>query len=180
VLEFRVVNRLFNDAGGEIMDATLHAVANLDASDADPSLRAAVDMDRRHRFINAGRETQSSTDSYGRSERGYSERDFGSGSESGSTSIMGSLNYKHFFFTGKRSRVHQAIDEDPSARLVGKRIFCKMLIEASEHPFFKRVWLARHVLDDTSPLLTLKTRRAIRRNGGFWPSKLNNYDSFLS
>ena len=52
-----------------------------------------------------------------------------------------------------------------------------MHIEASEHPFFKRVWLARHVLDDASPLLTQKTRRAIRRNGGFWPAHLNSYEA---
>jgi hypothetical protein len=160
VLEFRVVNRLFNDDGGEIMDATLHAVANLDATDS--SLR----------FMNSGRETEYSTDSFGRSEhRSWS------GSESGLPSIMGSLRSKHFFWKGNRSRDHQTIDEDPSARLVGKRIFSKMLIEASEHPFFKRVWLARHVLDDTSPLLTHNVRRAIRRHGGFWPNNLDNHEA---
>jgi hypothetical protein len=170
VLEFRIVNRLFNDLGGEIMDATLHAVANLDAGDIDSSHLSAVD--RQHRFTNYGRETENFFDSFRRSARGS-----GSGSESGSTSLMGSLHNTGLFFKGKRSRDVQTIDEDPSARLVGKRIFSKVLIEASEHPFFKRVWLARHVLDDTSPLLTHKMRRAISRNEGFWPSNLNNYEN---
>jgi hypothetical protein len=74
-------------------------------------------------------------------------------------------------------REHQAVDEDPSARLVNKRIFSKMLIEASDHPFFKRVWLGRHVLDDTSPILKPKIRRAIRRNNGYWPERLNSYEA---
>ena len=52
-----------------------------------------------------------------------------------------------------------------------------MTIEAGEHPFFKRVWLGRHVLDDTSPILKPRVRRQIRRNNGYWPAKLNNYES---
>jgi hypothetical protein len=50
-----------------------------------------------------------------------------------------------------------------------------MNIEAGEHPFFKRVWLARHVLDDSSPILKPRVRRQIRRNRGYWPEKLNTY-----
>jgi hypothetical protein len=37
---------------------------------------------------------------------------------------------------------------------VSKRTFSKMTIESSDHPFFKRVWLVRHVLNETSPFLT--------------------------
>lgn len=51
-----------------------------------------------------------------------------------------------------------------------------MLIEAAEHPFFKRVWLARHVLDEYSPLVKSKVRKMIRKNGGNWPEKLNSYN----
>jgi hypothetical protein len=71
---------------------------------------------------------------------------------------------------------HKAVDEDPTSNLVTKRIFSKMHLEASEHPFFKRVWLARHVLDEHSPLLKPKVRRHIGRNGGFWPERLNSYE----
>jgi hypothetical protein len=177
VLEFRIVNRLFNDVGGEIMDATLHGVANVDAGDADPSLRLSNHRGPQ-RFKQHSLGAESITDSIGRSDRG-----FWSSSESDTTSRRsfsfgrkdrGTMQYRNFF-SGKRD--HHMIQEDPSARFIGKRIFSKMHIEASEHPFFKRVWLARHILDDTSPLLTHKVRRAIRRNGGFWPSHLNNYEA---
>ena len=50
-----------------------------------------------------------------------------------------------------------------------------MLTEPAEHPFFKRAWLARHVLDEYSPILKPRVRRLIKRNGGHWPEKLNSY-----
>lgn len=168
VLEFRIVNRLYNDVGGEIMDATLHAVANVDAGDDPSSLRDTTDSTR------SGRGLFDSTDS---------ERNYDTSSETG-TSSVGSGHINKFIdamgvFSGRSHHHHnqQTIDEDPSSRLVGKRIFSKMHIEASEHPFFKRVWLACHVLDDNSPLLTHKTRRAIRRNGGYWPAHLNSHEA---
>jgi hypothetical protein len=82
-----------------------------------------------------------------------------------------------FFFDSLLRRQHHTVDEDPSARLVNKRIFSKMMIEAGEHPFFKRVWLGRHILDETSPILKPKVRRQIRRNGGFWPERLNSHEA---
>lgn len=39
----------------------------------------------------------------------------------------------------------------------------------------KRVWLARHVLDDSSPIVKPRVRRQIRRNRGYWPERLNSY-----
>jgi hypothetical protein len=165
VLEFRVVNRLFHEVGGEIMDATLNVVANVDANDADPALRDALDSDSsrlREESSRAGTTIDSMSDTP---------------SDAGST-IRESSNIRgdKFFLESILTRHdHQAVDEDPSARLVNKRIFSKMLIEASDHPFFKRVWLARHVLDDSSPILKSRVRRQIRRNNGHWPEKLNNY-----
>jgi hypothetical protein len=72
-------------------------------------------------------------------------------------------------------RHHHTVDEDPSSRLVTKHIFSKMHVEASDHPFFKRVWLARHVLDENSPVLKPRVRRQIRKNGGSWPERLNTH-----
>ena len=74
------------------------------------------------------------------------------------------------------SKDHQAVDEDPSARLIPKRIFSKLVIEAAEHPYLRRIWLARHVVDETSPLLTPRARRLLKRNGGWWPESLNSYE----
>ena len=170
VLEFRVINRLFNEVGGEIMDATLNVVANVDANDADPSLRDALDSERQ-RFARNQQENHHRGDS-------DSITDQFSQSDSGSTR-SGSLRHRIFapldHILNKRD--HQQIEEDPTARLVNKRIFSKMLIEASDHPFFKRVWLARHVLDETSPILKPRVRRQIRRNGGYWPEKLNGWQA---
>ena len=176
VLEFRIVNRLFHDVGGEIMDATLHAVANVDAAEhsVHSTLGDWTESTRQQRS-----ETGSNTDT--NSDIGYDTSSYDTGSDTGSSHLHGRGHITKFIETvnvfsgGKKNQ--QTIEEDPSARLVGKRIFSKMIIEASEHPFFKRVWLARHILDDSSPLLTHKTRRAIRRNGGFWPAHLNNYEA---
>jgi hypothetical protein len=163
VLEFRIVNRLFNDIGGEIIDATLNVVASIDADDADSPA-----LDRS--------DTASSM-----SNREDEHSVFGSLHSVDSMHESGRIHdMSHRFIdrllhkTGSHHH-HQAIDEDPSSRLVNKRIFSKMMLEASDHPFFKRVWLARHVLDESSPILTQRARRAVRKCGGYWPENLNNY-----
>ena len=157
ILEFRVVNRLFHEVGGEIMDATLNVVANVDTNDADNSLHESSDSGRSVRRSDTASDTHSDT---------------GSG---GKESVHQSIINKFFLESILNKHENQAVDEDPSARLVNKRMFSKMNIEAGEHPFFKRVWLARHVLDDSSPILKPRVRRQIRRNNGHWPEKLNNH-----
>jgi hypothetical protein len=133
VLEFRIVNRLFNELGGEIMDATLNVVANVDANDA---VLPSGDSDRSRAF-----NLRSSVDS---------------------------ARYSSLYFSQRFSREKQG-----NCPIVSKRVFSKMAMESGEHPFFKRVWVARHVLDESSPILTHSARRAIRSNGGFWPDSLN-------
>jgi hypothetical protein len=165
VLEFRIVNRLFNEIGGEIMDATLNVVANVDANDADPSQR------------DLGRVDTSTAD--------FNVSDSGSYNDTSvqTSDSLGTVGLSRFLDPIMNSMGHgrrgntMTVDEDPSARLVTKHVFSKIMIEASDHPFFKRVWLARHVLDETSPILKPKVRRQIRKNGGGWPSRLNNYSS---
>ena len=53
-------------------------------------------------------------------------------------------------------------------------------IETDSHPFFKRVWNIRHVLNARSPLLTWKVRQMIQNNDGFWPESLNDHESIRS
>eukprot|EP00538_Stauroneis_constricta_P011300 CAMPEP_0119573038 /NCGR_PEP_ID=MMETSP1352-20130426/44925_1 /TAXON_ID=265584 /ORGANISM="Stauroneis constricta, Strain CCMP1120" /LENGTH=619 /DNA_ID=CAMNT_0007622725 /DNA_START=42 /DNA_END=1898 /DNA_ORIENTATION=+ len=176
VLEFRVVNRLFAEVGGEIMDATLNVVANVDANDADPRIRDALDPLHR---IHLGSKTGSSTSSSAyesHSEYTDSNRSWLSGDGLTPQQLISKLGPLGAMLPQKRD--HQAIIEDPSARLVSKRIFSKMqmLIETGDHPFFKRVWLARHVLNETSPVLKPKIRRMIRRNGGYWPNHLKTHE----
>lgn len=167
VLEFRIVNRLFNELGGEIMDATLNVVANIDADDADPSLQNMVDSDR-------GNSSGLTTPDESTSETSASEM-----SSSRSEHSSGVRQLSHILSPVLSSlikqRDHQVVDDDPTARLLSKHVFSKMLIEASEHPFFKRVWLARHVLDEHSPILKPRVRKQIRKLGGTWPERLNNH-----
>ncbi|KAL3907627.1 MAG: hypothetical protein SGARI_003447 [Bacillariaceae sp.] len=55
-----------------------------------------------------------------------------------------------------------------------EKVFVKVAIESQDHPFFRRLWLARHVLDHDSPLLSPEARDLIRLNGGKWPKELNS------
>ena len=198
VLEFRIVNRLFNEAGGEIMDATLNVVANVDANDADPSLIDALDSDRkRYNYASVNNSSgevvsnlshaETNSESDGISDNGFTSRagdstvgSHGADSNARFQSSVGNITFPKFLdpFHSLMGKIdHQAVDEDPSARLVSKRIFSKMLIEASDHPFFKRVWLARHVLDETSPILKPRVRRQIRRHNGAWPERLCTWNA---
>jgi hypothetical protein len=169
VLEFRIVNRLFREVGGEIMDATLNVVANIDAQDADPSLLVETPS--------AGNNGNSSIHSTGMSE---ASSDDGSGHVANLRSAAGGRR-KSFFQRATDPIRSMATSErntkvdNPSSKLVDKHIFSKMQIEASDHPFFKRVWLARHVLDEQSPIVKARIRRQIRKNGGAWPERLNTY-----
>ena len=74
-------------------------------------------------------------------------------------------------------RNNQAIDEDPTGKLVPRRIFAKLEIDSADHPFFKRVWVAKHVIDHHSPLLRQEARELVRLNGGHWPEELNSADA---
>jgi len=191
VLEFRIVNRLFDEISGEIMDASLNVVANVDANDADP----VHDMDMSQ---SNHRSAQGESEASGVSTPATET----SAKTSGWNVVRSSIKAKMFqnafikalekpmvdvetmsrhgravfpgSFRGPTDTIF--VENHPTANFVSKHIFSKMIIEASEHPFFKRVWLARHVLDDSSPLLSPQVRRLIRRNQGFWPENLNSHD----
>lgn len=71
------------------------------------------------------------------------------------------------------------VDEEPceeGTRNNARRVFSKVEIETDSHPFFKRVWNIRHVLNQNSPCLTEEARNVIRLNGGLWPESLCNPD----
>mmetsp|Transcript_38456 Transcript_38456/g.54121 ORF Transcript_38456/g.54121 Transcript_38456/m.54121 type:complete len:502 (+) Transcript_38456:80-1585(+) len=164
VLEFRIVNRLFNEVGGEIMDATLNVVTSIDANDADQSVRDNFEGNS-NSFTRMGSRADSGT-----------HHSVGNLSKDSGVNSATELSDRSVFSAGITSILRKNITaEDDPARLVNKRIFSKLLIEASDHPFFKRVWLARHVLDENSPILSPRVRRQIRKNNGYWPEHLNSY-----
>ena len=156
VLEFRVVNRLFNEPGGEIMDATLNVVANVDAADSDMSTLS------KGLSSTALSNIDSENDSVGGSSSGTGRT---------STSIVSKLLDPLKSLGGTR----QTLEEDPASLVTTKHVFSKMTVETGDHPFFKRVWLARHVLDENSPIVEPSVRRQIRKRGGSWPKRLNSY-----
>jgi hypothetical protein len=171
VLEFRIVNRLFNELGGEIMDATLNVVANIDADDSDPTQRNSIEPDRSTSNLSSSNAETASDHSGATSDRSFHTSGIRKRFAQSSITHAGNKILK----TLASRRGDKAIDEDPSTRLASKHIFAKMLIEAADHPFFKRVWLARHVLDENSPILKHRVRRLIRNNDGFWPERLNSH-----
>eukprot|EP00977_Amphora_coffeiformis_P004672 scaffold1001_cov169-Amphora_coffeaeformis.AAC.19 len=67
--------------------------------------------------------------------------------------------------------------DEGNAKLVPRRTYFKLEIETDSHPFFKRVWNIRHVLNERSPLLSMVARRMIVNNGGSWPVELNNHQA---
>jgi hypothetical protein len=130
-------------------------VANVDATDAtDPSSRGDLSSRSQHRDIShaLGNSNLTNTSAHSTSETGSSQPDSSQRTDGSGGETLRTLQRFLNPLTNKLypSVTHQTVDEDPSSRLLSKHIFSKMMIEASDHPFFKRVWLARHVLDETS------------------------------
>ena len=84
------------------------------------------------------------------------------------------------FSTYAELPTYQAFEEDPTGYLVPKRVFCKLEVDSSHHPFFKRVWILRHRLDETSPLLIPDIRKKVKANNGSWPADLNSAEAVRS
>lgn len=63
------------------------------------------------------------------------------------------------------------VEEDPSGLLAPAKMFSSIKIETETHPFFKRVWTLRHVLNADSPLLSPKASRLVKESKGFWPAE---------
>lgn len=72
---------------------------------------------------------------------------------------------------------HLNLVEDPNNDLVPNLVYSKLEIETDTRPFFKRVWMIRHRLNEKSTLLSNHVRKRILINNGNWPNELNNYSS---
>ena len=89
----------------------------------------------------------------------------------------GSVFFDNLRHVSMRNTNLQAFEEDPSGKLIPKKILSKLDLETPDHPFFRRVWLVRHILDSNSLLLKPHVRQMLERNRGCWPKELNNYES---
>jgi hypothetical protein len=163
VLEFRIVNNLWNEVGGEILDASLSVVANIDENESSDD-RDSIGTSSHSQFDNDGmRKEESST-------------------HSSSLNSNHEQQHKHFLTRGRLRQSffhgHVAMEDIPSSSQTTTskigHLYCRMKMETHEHPYFNRVWVVRHRLDQHSPLLRERDRREIRRLGGKWPMRLNN------
>lgn len=158
VLEFRIVNKMSSVTRGEILDAHLQVVASIDASQACPTAVPHATRKRRR-----GRR---------RSRWVHTTQRSSSGRGSALPSTLSTVDR----LTSVHPATHQAFEEDPTGHLVPRRIFAKLDIESQEHPFFKRIWMVRHILDENSPLLRAHARQMLKENNGLWPKDLNCAD----
>ena len=186
VLEFRLNNRLHSIAGGEIIDATLNIVASVDASQASPMLKKSTmrrrrgkkkkGMRRRHHAQKLSDITSTEQLQNLPSQASLIEslKNMKRNSSSDSLPSLGPGR------TEEGHATYQAFEEDPTGSLVSRKIFSKLDIESPDHPFFKRIWTVRHVLDENSPLLRAEARHLVRQNNGYWPLQLNNHEGVRS
>lgn len=165
LLEFRVMNLRATQHGGEIIDAHMTVVGSIHESQASTSLKNSVVPRRR---LRRGRRRRRMFRRPPKPKTSKSKV-FGTPSleslEKAQESIRNLIS---------NSRPNQTIDEDPSGKFIPKRIFAKLEIDPEEHPFFKRIWLARHVLNEHSPLLKQEAKELIGLNAGHWPIELNS------
>jgi hypothetical protein len=164
ILELRIVNSMHSKKGGEIMDATLNVVASINAATACPTLLASSKAPSRKK-----KKRQLSKKTIGAPFTAAMKQlpGWGSSSPGVGTAELGA--------TMMEAVTTSAMVDEGNSNLVARKVFCKLNVEAPDHPFFKRVWFVRHELNVESPLLTAKARRLVRKNKGFWPEELNHY-----
>jgi len=206
IFEFRIVNRLYRQRGGEIIDAAINIVASMEESQATRSIRNGAGMEPKIRR-KGRRPKRIPIKNIARFQDHY-YRDVRSQEE-----IMKEANIKQaqeaaramiVSYTSDAAKAEiipsiisslrlggvsedeneeqqdyrSSMDDTKSSKRNNKpfpnQIFAKLNVESQEHPFFKRVWNVRHVLDVTSPLVKQEAKELIRINKGHWPEELNN------
>jgi hypothetical protein len=252
VLEFRIINRLHDEDGGEIVDAIVQVVAkidheekltdslrisshdfNLDESEHSFSKSIPVEDSIHPSVLNIGKllidkirhrqnsKRMLSQSWHGNIQHSFADESVDTGSPHRQSSRVDSNNNATNSFSEKvdsqffehntmqrsesldeRTRYLQRTVNQKSTSWISTRskgqltrhnstntpgtshtlsrnqLYYKVDIEAPDHPFFKRVWVVRHILNDKSPIVKQRVKTAIRRNNGRWPySKLNTYEN---
>jgi hypothetical protein len=163
ILEFRLVNRMHNIPGGEIVDARVNVVASIDSANVSSLLPIDGGMGRNtnttmKRRPGKKRRTVRRTDfpsTYGLSERVASMRNI--------TIPPVDENFR-------------TVDETQQTA-IPRTVLTKLECESLDHPFFKRVFTIRHRLDENSPLLKVGAKLMVQANNGYWPHELNDAKS---
>jgi hypothetical protein len=160
VLEFRIINKLAAQKKGEIIDASLNIVASVNKSQI-PSHNGHASRKKRRGKKRKGEKSGG---------KGLRVMD---GYEKPSAEAMRRASQKiENILAMSKLDVSRCDDQDPNA--ANTKDFAKLYIESTNHPFFKRIWVAKHTLDQESPLLCNDAKDLIRINGGHWPGALDN------
>ena len=162
ILEFRLVNRMHNIPGGEIVDSRVNVVASIDATnlnriESNNTTGRTFATKRRRR---AGQRVKQKSAPGGRPPffPGLSERP---------------APRTHFSVSSSNIDVLFASPEN-TVDDIPRTVLTKIPCESLDHPFLKRAFTIRHKLDQHSPLLKVRPRLLVMQNNGYWPLELNS------
>jgi hypothetical protein len=185
VLEFRLANELHNMPSCEIIGSQVHAVvlieAQEDGDEVNEELAKQIKLERLKRGSKARRKNSSAksnpfnstseVSTHSTLSSGSAEDNISARSTPSPTSSM--INKTKTYFGSNKMKIDEVKTADGSV-IVPRLEFCKLSIDHSEHPFFKRLWTCRHTIDGESPLLSKRAKQQIMENGGAWPKEWNN------
>eukprot|EP00804_Cyclotella_cryptica_P026850 CCRYP_019896-RA/>CCRYP_019896-RA protein AED:0.10 eAED:0.10 QI:583/0.4/0.33/1/0.8/0.66/6/0/485 len=174
VLEFRLANELYDVAAGEIIGAQVNAVVVIegqqDGEEVSEELAKQINNERLKRTARAKKTSLTKNPFSSVTELVALKHTTSIRSASFPTSYLQSLpafdKTKHYF-GNKKMKIDE--EESGSSVIVPRMIFSKLSLDHSEHPFFKRLWTFRHIIDGDSPLLSTAAKQRILENGGLWP-----------
>ena len=177
IFEFRIANRLHRQRRGEIIDACLNIVASMEESQSTRSIRNGSGMEPmirrkgRRPKRSSSRKIQSPS---GRSLYKYYDDEDEKMKEVNIQQAQQAARSMVASYIDSESKIHAKSRSSTWSKNFPNQIFAKLQVESMEHPFFKRVWNVRHVLDANSPLLKPEAKELMRINNGHWPEELNN------
>ena len=162
MLEFRLVNRMHNIPGGEIVDARINVVASIDSANFDSCApmkgvgrHSGTPIKRRPGKKRRAARRPDLPPIYSLSERVASMR----------TMTLPQLDD------------NLCVNDETHQPTIPRTVLTKLDCESLDHPFFKRVFTIRHRLDEYSPLLKVGPKLMLQANDGYWPHELNDAKS---
>jgi hypothetical protein len=188
VLEFRLANKLYKLAAGEIIGAQVNAVVVIegqqDGEEVGEELAKQINNERLKRITRAKKAYLTPTP-YGSVTElsSHSNESYATDTTSiRSTSLpiaylqsLAAFDKKNHFFGNKKMKIDE--EESGSSVIVPRMNFSKLSLDHAEHPFFHRLWTFRHTIDGDSPLLSTAAKQRILENGGLWPREWDNKEA---
>lgn len=210
VIEFRIVNKMSEEIGGEIRNASINVAAcfleRMDESEDYLNLRSSMLGNKKKKKPGTPRTAGGVVKQTGKAILGGSR---------GAAAAGGNLIQKLHHGLTKPLHHHPAADNGEESKpfnaaqverevkeqiarelldstfqrsqmvtvdegnhaLAPRRTYTKLDMATDSHPFFKRVWSIKHVLNERSPLLSSTARRMIKQNQGHFPASLNNHEA---